>query len=28
MPPSEWAFDPTATDAATIIDELAASILG
>jgi hypothetical protein len=28
MPPSEWAFDTTATDAATIIDELAASILG
>lgn len=28
MPPSEWAFDTTATDAATIIDELAGSILG
>jgi hypothetical protein len=28
MPPSEWAFDTTATDAATIIDEFAGSILG
>jgi hypothetical protein len=28
MPRSEWAFDTTTTDAATIIDELAGSILG
>lgn len=28
MPPAEWAFDTTTTDAATIIDELARSILG
>jgi hypothetical protein len=27
MPPSEWTFDTTTTDAATIIDRLAASIL-
>jgi hypothetical protein len=28
MPPSEWTFDTSATDAAAIIDELAGSILG
>lgn len=27
MPPSEWAFDTTTTDAATIVDDLAVSIL-
>jgi hypothetical protein len=28
MPPSDWTFNTTATDAATIINELAGSILG